>query len=455
MSETAPLPVRKPGLLELWSTARHAQHLHLRVLLLATYTHPSTPLTPALLSGALASAIHAHPVLALTILHAATPRTTEFARLPRIELAGLYCFHESELDLETLVSTPFDALDSLPPWRVDVVPRPADAGWDVAFSFHHGLMDGESGVYFHHALLAALSTPAPTSLDILTTLQTEHRELTPALEDLLPPASTWRTLAAISSAVLKPLTHRDTWTGPPIVTSRCKTSLRLFPLPRPDALRTRCRRESTTVPSLLHAAFATAILSTPTTPASPATTVSGTIAISLRRFLSLPPLRGTMGVFAGSISCRHDAADGLWDSARRTHAALQRAVNEPGRAAASVGLLRFVRDLETWLPARAGAMRGDGFGVSSLGVVAFDADEAAEGRGEGDGQGGQGWRVAAATFAQSASAVGNALDIGVVGVAGGPGRVAVMWQDGVLAREWVEGVVERVQAILGEAVEEE
>ncbi|KAI5848013.1 hypothetical protein BZA05DRAFT_475487 [Tricharina praecox] len=422
-------PLRPLGPLERWFAIRHTLSYHNSVSLTFTVSL-LVPLTPAAVTAALTVCLSTHAVLSVRIAS-----DTDFQRVWPVDLSHAVVYSDADSpdlpDIALEANTGF--ADAGVCWRMTVFAR----AQKVVLSYHHGIMDGEAGVAvvrcFVGALLAPPVPPVPSPSP-----PPPPPELPPPLEQQLALSVSWRTaaskLATLLPAWLPSWPGADLWTGPPIgLSPPFRTRIELLEL---DAavtwrVRARCRREGTSVTALLHAAVAEGLVD------KVGTGVSGSVAVSFRRFLP----RGAggaegecVGVMASSLVHTHHPGGGVWERARGVKATITAGLRV-GPRDCKAAMLAWAPDIRAHLLAQDGRRRELAFGVSNLGVVDIVG-------------------VEELVFNQSASPVGNALDVCAVATDGSGLRAVFGWIEGVLQEEWMKDVVVRVKDILEEAAGE-
>lgn len=404
----APTPIRPVGYLERWSTVRHKLGYHNSVSLTATTSAPFVPITAF---AALKECIKTHAVLSVTILDAST-----LARVECIDVCDLVTWEVStdrtlEEVLAAEASTGFT--EGSVAWRLRILRETT-----VVLSWCHGILDGESGVMVMRTFLSSLGSSSSSS----TAISPPTLPLSPPVEELLSLTVSWSLLLKKGLELFLPW-QRWLWTGPRISVVPANTNILLLRFPA-AMLRKRCREEETSITALIHAAIGVSILRL-----SGGIGIAGSIAISLRRFLTDVAV---LGVMAASVPHSHlPGEEGVWERAREVKETISRRLTA-GTGDLNIALLQYVGDLYSFLRGREGKERELGYGVSNLGMVDIEG-------------------VESLVFSQSASVAGNALDVGIIG-GGGEVCISFEWLEGVLENEFVEAVSEGIKEVVEEAV---
>lgn len=161
--------------MEQYSSFRHNLNIYSAVALSGTFTNADelgeNPIS--LVYGALKQVISKHPSLAMTI-HGENTDAHTFRWADGIDLKKIVVWKEGltkEEELETiskLLSTCFEDIENVPPWRLLVCPSAKQLS--VTFAFHHSIGDGTSGKIFLTNFCKALDTALPaedTQMNIL------------------------------------------------------------------------------------------------------------------------------------------------------------------------------------------------------------------------------------------------------------------------------------------------
>lgn len=145
--------IRDLGVIEAASAFRHDMNIYLSVEFGATISsRTNTALSQGLVFTALRALVNRHPALSTVIIHENSTDTYKLKLLSKVDLANNVMFKTHDF-FETLeddicrqVSSQFDQINSVPPWRlwltnVGKITR-------VIFFFHHSVFDGTSAKLF-------------------------------------------------------------------------------------------------------------------------------------------------------------------------------------------------------------------------------------------------------------------------------------------------------------------
>lgn len=354
-----------------------------------------------------------------------------------------------------------------PPWQVLVVENQAPAESDVveldiAFAVHHAVADGKATTVFHTELLRLLNDPPehPPELKGHVLTFTGPPILAPSQEDLVRLHVSWsfflQTLwSQFGPAWLKPTPAPQPWTGQPIDHEPQTLNLRMVTIAPDVVLRLvlACRTHGTTLTGILHVLILASF--TRHVPADVASSFSYQTAISLLPWAKLPPgvemdlnrvltdlTTGTTDVWDAAIvsklrtALREGDAGGeeelLWPLAAtwrsEAKAKLATLPNDD-----IVGMLRYVSDFNKLQLDKLGKARDGTWVVSNVMSI--------EGRAV-DGE--CGWCITRSLFSQS-NVGGAAIAFNVAGVVDGPVTVVLSWQDTVLETTVVESIAGDLQ----------
>ncbi|KAK7701429.1 Alcohol acetyltransferase [Botryosphaeria dothidea] len=480
---------------------RHALGYYRALIVTGRYTMPNGfSFNKESFYPALKHCISTHPMLSAAIKGEQT-EAPEFIRPATLNLSDHVEFLKSiepanagmHAELEALKprlchthDQLFSNVDSVPPWKIVVVPIANDANpkacW-ILFSYSHSHGDGPSALFFHRTLLHALRDPSlPPS-----TTATTNPIFTPPATPLLPPIEltvplpiTWSflLLPVLSSylptalSILLPRLFRasvtpqtpDTWAGTPTAYDapafRTGAAFAVAAPATVAALLRQCRaRRGVKLTGVLHALVVRALGASLPADGRARAFVAQT-AIDLRRLVPGGAWRGAFGLgvsVAYHAFPRADAAaaagtfdEAFWASAKETTAHLaERAgtlVDQP------IGLLRYLRSFRGWLEGMMGKTRDSSYEISN--ILVFDPEEGEQRRG-----GGGGWGIDGMVFSQPANATGSPVNFNVVTTKGGDMVVSLTWQKGVLGveqdeDEWAKRVCEHLERDM-EALAEE
>ncbi|KAL7412667.1 hypothetical protein BDY24DRAFT_370782 [Mrakia frigida] len=483
---------RPMGLSERYSLARSLLSSQPLPIVLFNLIPPSTSelFTPSTLlpsvQSALASLLPLHPTLFVryTDIRSSTPG---LAFLPFVDVRKVISVEKEGGSIDTMLEAVMERELELegdgelsPPWRV-LLWFPEDVkkdGFWIGFAGHHSLFDGAAALSFTQALVAALSTfigsSSSTSLTLVVPLPSSP-EFPPTLESIHSTSVSFFTLLPIIyNEILLPLlpTFLRPSSGPPAQHSSptwigSSSSLASHPR-RKNHLTTHlpssliqpllvlCRKNGTSLTSLLNTLLARSIRTNLVDASSNSVEIKSNTAMSLRP----PHLAGLVGgtytggfphTFAFPTNNNNNNNDDddetlLWLPSRSHHTLLR----DPSVLSSSLqqwGLLSYLPSPssssssstnETWsaffLPKTVPSSFTTSFELSNLGRVDVESHWFPEG-----------WKLGGIVFSQSPQAMGPALVVSVVGSGGGGVTFGWGWEEGVLGgREEGRKGVERV-----------
>ncbi|KAI0704471.1 alcohol acetyltransferase [Cerioporus squamosus] len=439
--------LRKGGRLEHFFDVRSRLNLTGYVTVSARYTSGS-PLTKPTLFSALEDAIRKNIALGVRFAPG-SPNSGVWVALPVVDLNRVVKFVDKDRAdlpalLEELFAQPVDFSEDVPQWRLMVLRD----GW-VVFAYDHTLGDGQSGLGFHHNLLASLRSvhdPPSEHSGIVSSLP-QDATLTPALEDAIDTSVPLRKLAQAIVKTVLPFIDRKkgkAWAGypfqqPPTLVTRVR--LLDYTPNQASNLRKISRDHKATLTSTIHT-LALVILSR-LIYAQPANKkykhILTYIPMSLRRFTGAPP----------SAICNHVSSFNAyyplfrpapgptiskdtfpWQSASALTAALRR---ELPRSAPAVGMLKYLSGkYEAFILGRLSRPREPALELSNLG--AFPEPPTKEGE---EPQ----WRIEEMFFVQSDPTLGAALKVNPVGTGAGGLGISITWGEGAVDDEFAEEFV--------------
>lgn len=400
-----------------------------------TYTH------------ALRQCLLRHPQLSSTVVDAGT-NSSYYAFCPSVDLRQHVQILE-QVEAHSEVSTMADVIPQIldaswslssPPWKVTVLPF-SNTKCFIAFSYSHGLADGLSGMAFHKSLLENLQNsgqgvedekdiePVSTikspvaAFDTSTNLPISFSFLlAPLIGTYLP--KTLATMLLGSKAYLNPVTP-GTWIGrPPFYEAEQYSSavelVSINDILVCKALET-CRKHGTKMTGLLHQLIASA-LSESLPPMIDIDNFVATTVISLRRAADISDHE--MGNFVSNSSHvlakrqTTDAVQGIdWNSARQITEQL--AAVSTRLKDVPVGLLRYLRDVRSWLLGKLGQPRDSSYELSNLGnfEVSYSTPRCC---------------VTGMMMSQPGDVTGAPLSFNVCSVKNNPLTLSINWQLGAL-----------------------
>ncbi|KAF2728216.1 hypothetical protein EJ04DRAFT_581496 [Polyplosphaeria fusca] len=476
MVETSALEGLRPcGHIEKYSTSRHHLKIYNNVACAASYSRPASSTSlQAIIFEALRAVIKTHPILSAIPLDEDKPETY-FARLPSINLdtcvtfverkASIPSHNESDQELDALIQAQHnlafkDSIGTKPFWRLVVLhPTSSTTNFTLIWVFHHALADGTAGLIFHRTFVSALRSLPPALPEESNPLVTPpSTPLIPPLEDLHPlPLSFWFILKTLWGSWF-PSRPASLWTGssipsPPAQSSNLRTLI--LSASTTEKLLALSRANKTSLTATLETLVASAVF---TLLDQKHTTLRVDGPISLRRFLTLKDqgqgIEDALGTFTGQYFHTHtrasEAGDAIsWPEARAVRSSITTELAKNGKDS-TVGLLRWVSDLQKFFEEKVGQPRGGTFELSNVGVF--------EARGGGNkGENEESWRIGRVVFSQSMGTTGPAFSCSVVTGADGCCVLAFNWLEegpGELDVEKVmQEVRKRIDAFAGTAQE--
>ncbi|KAJ5952935.1 uncharacterized protein N7479_011348 [Penicillium vulpinum] len=448
--------LRSVGRLEQYSTSRHQIGFYLNVAVSATYFLPETFVLPVkdYVYQACEATIAEHPSLSAIVADDQT-QDPYFVRLPEIDLdqvvsfqdrkPGLLCTEADgepapDLDLQTLLATqhnlPFRTPNAF--WRLCILLDIEDERqFTAAFVYHHAIGDGTSGKAFHQTFLRALGaidSPDQTK----SIIKSPRLPLLPSIEHVHSMSLSLPYLAKkIFQAKIYSRRPTGLWTGSKVLVPS-QTRLRLLPFSKllVSTVRDRCRKEGTTITALLQTIVARSIFAH----IPPEfTRLACTGALSSRRWLPDVITDESMGVWVQDYEETYSRAavtlsDGSfpWTEARRSRKTIQSVLKMEGKNA-STSLLQFVDDFQEELClSKVGKDREKSFEVSNVGVLDPQTNTDMP-------------SIKGMVFSQSASVMGNAIEVSAITGGDGCLVLAVSWQQGVVEADLVNEVVESIK----------
>ncbi|KAG8417393.1 Alcohol acetyltransferase, variant 2 [Metarhizium acridum] len=422
----------------------------------------------ALLYPALARVVSAQPMLRVGILGEDTSKAA-FCHIKSVNLANHVSF--KTLDACGTVDQYNDHIaaqqgwhhsqtwlniQDVPPWRIAVVkPSPAAAGelsgvQDIIFSFHHALLDGNSGKLFHENLLRELNHQLGQEAANSTTTSSlrfpDAPQLPEAQDQIIAfqnsPLYLVKTLwDELGPSVLRAKKHVPWHSKPsgfsiPYVTL---TKAVDFQGPVVAKLLAVCRQHGTTITGLFHALAAASFASR--LPASEAPFFAATTPISLRPFLgpaANPEFKQSLRVLVSShehefpaplvahLRGSKDTDQSIWEIAQRVKNELNRKVASMPRDDIN-GLMKYNSDWIGFFKKKDGQPRPDSWEVSNIGVFKNASEET-------------GFAVSRVYFTNGAMVTGSPVALGLGSVAGGLLSVGISWQESVVGQEFVDGL---------------
>ena len=380
----------------------------------------------------------------------AAPEGTWVA-LPRVDLNRVITFVDKDgADLPALLEEvflqPADFSEDMPQWRLLVL-----RDGMVVYAYDHTIGDGQSGLAFHHNLLASLrrvktiGNPLLDHSGIVSSLP-EDATLTPAHEDATDTTVPFSMMVREVGKLLFPFLDRKkgkAWSGyptqqPPTLVTHVR--LLEYTPEQATGLVKLSRDHKATLTSTIH------ILALVTLSrllfAQPENKkykyVRTYIPMSLRRFTKAPPSAICNHVSVHSVyhPLPHPASTAVskdtfpWDKASVLTATLRRKL--PG-SARTIGLFKYINGkYDEYVLGQIGKKRGGALELSNLG--AFPEPPTKEGE-EVE------WRVQEMFFVQADATLGAALKVNAVGTGAGGLGISITWGKGAVDDEFAEEFV--------------
>ena len=380
----------------------------------------------------------------------AAPEGT-WAALPRVDLNRVITFVDKDgADLPALLEEvflqPADFSEDMPQWRLFVL-----RDGMVVYAYDHTIGDGQSGLAFHHNLLASLrrvktiGNPLLDHSGIVSSLP-EDATLMPALEDATDTTVPFSMMVREVGKLLFPFLDRKkgkAWSGyptqqPPTLVTHVR--LLEYTPEQATGLVKLSRDHKATLTSTIH------ILALVTLSrllfAQPENQkykyVRTYIPMSLRRFTKAPPSAICNHVSVHSVyhPLTHPAPTAVskdtfpWDKASALTATLRRKL--PG-SARTIGLFKYINGkYDEYVLGQIGKKRGGALELSNLG--AFPEPPTKEGE-EVE------WRVQEMFFVQADATLGAALKVNAVGTGAGGLGISITWGKGAVDDEFAEEFV--------------
>jgi len=352
--------------------------------------------------------------------------------------------------------TYFDTADTLPGWRLDVLPLNAQGERQrmfVSFTYAHYIADGMSGVAFHKSLLAGLDRSlragirsagmvfeTPQQAPELACLP--HLPISPMY--LLAPALGLYLPSFLSKALgLKPSvsgSDSGTWTGtktfvaapglvPPVTTAVEVLSIEDRTI---TAILGKCRKHNAKLTSLLNELIARSLgrhLSTHASSSADRTNFISATSINLRKAAGISD--NEMGIFASASYTRHEIEhldterdnihidDAFWTAVGNVSQEMAKDASKLKDQ--PVGLLNWVANFDSWMEGQLGKSRDGSWQLSNL--MSFNGELPERG---------DAVSVEKMFFCQPGHAVGEPLDFNVISTKGGDLVICVGWQVGAI-----------------------
>jgi len=417
---------------------------------------------------ALASVIARHASLCCTIVNEATEDPL-FVRLESIILKDIVTFislHDEDSlrqHLEQLHDQSWTHLEQRLPWKLVVFQHPTteDNVIDIAFVFHHAIVDGLSAAAFHNSLLQAFQAFTSEQNEvtkIFEVVQTsQNLKLLAAVEDLVQLPISWGFLAGQVLREFGPgLLYRSQgtlWSGAscaPLEKLPYSPRIRIVAIPAPkvDAMLKAARAKKATVTSLVTGILVVALVD---------------LIPEAERFLGATPysMRGWTGTSDDEIvnqvsvldtvydqalldtvrASPMDSTARVWEVAHRFQNDLRAELHRCPKDV-SVGLLPYISNYREMFLKKINRPREATFEVSNLGL--FNPDKKEDELGSEVSP----CSIESMLFTQGPNVVGPAINVNCATVRGGPLNISITWQDGVVDESIIDGIVRAFEHIV-------
>lgn len=473
--------VRQCGLIEHWSTSRHALGLYRGLANSCQYVIARERLQGRQLQTVVEEAV-ARLVLRLGGLRVGVieedTNHASFVRVPSLNLQDFIQWKpvtastQAQYDAHILEAIR-DRLEQLwadtknrPPWKLLIVqnksssPASDEVVLDIVFATHHVLADGKSTTVFHTQLLQELNSSSgrPPELENHILTFDQPPVLAPTQEELIQFRIGWafflKTLwGEFGPAWLKPTPPAAPWRGKVITLEPHKLNIQLMAI-KPDtvtSLVSACRAHGATLTAIIHALVLTSLARRIQPEIAP--TFAGETAISLLPLAQLAAgvdvdlskiltdlNTGTKTVWSVETVSRLRArlgspSDNLEEELIWPLAAAWRAEMKAKVASLPdddvVGLIAWVTDWQERWKGKIGQQRDATWAVSNIGSLRGVSSE-------GPG----GWRIQRSFFTQPAAIAGPAFSVNVTSVEGGEVTLTMNWQETIIDAALVDGLVE-------------
>jgi hypothetical protein len=410
--------------------------------------------------GALKRCIYKHPSLSFVIQDKHTDKAF-FERVPTIRLEDhITMIEETDPDASVDEDMESDELmrierslpsildhswpQSLPPWRIVVLPLASDADHKrcfVAFTYSHGLGDGINGLAFHRTFMDGIHDQVDEDS---STLSTPVADFPPPFDTAKRLPISWWFLLTPLIAVLMPkflsevigirastsTVDSSTWVGSRmfIDPTSFKSNPKLVEIKGVEvenAVRV-ARRNGAKLTATIHQVMVRA-LSKALPGKEMVSFVSGT-AVNMRRSLGISD--DEMGFFTNAYFDYHSREDS-WASPISDQAwACARSLTEKLAECAislqdqPVGLLRYIPSIRRWTASKIGQRRDCSYEISNLGAFDPRSSRAAIGGNE--------ITITKMVFSRPVNAISAPLSFSIVSVKGSSLILSIVWQPGAL-----------------------
>lgn len=355
--------------------------------------------------------------------------------------------------IEKQIGTQFNDIDTIPPWKVTIIPR--GDSLSVTFFFHHSLGDGTSGKVFLLSLLKALNQNPSSEIPKVdldkfeidsVVMVPEVLSIPPSVEQVLDmPVGFWK-LAKIFGQEWGLLSTPTVWSGGPVIdcvsgesippTNISKLSINSQDMSK---LQMESKTRKTTITALV-TAIAVASVAKALPDNVPFSEIGYSIPRNLRPIITSVDLASRMGVYVAGIngnisrtnitSTKFDSEQ-VWQVCSDIKKTIQESLSE-GNRNLDTGLLQYVSNLRHFFIKKMGKSRGRSVEMSSL--VISDVEIAMSG---GPG----GWKMDDLYFYQCANTFGSPLCFSSFGYKGAALNISCVWGTGVVEDELVEKVL--------------
>ncbi|KAA8643402.1 uncharacterized protein ATNIH1004_010171 [Aspergillus tanneri] len=448
--------LRSVGGLEKYSTARHHLKFYYNAEVAANYILPESFALPVkdYVYRACETLIGQHPALAAIPVGEDTKKPY-FVRLPQIDLDQAVSFQdrtrgfpgedEEDQELEALLKAQHNTgfTPPYPHWRLCILTDTANKRqFTAAYTFHHAISDGGSGMAFHRAFLQALQNSASlASGEVKHIILPPEMPLLSSIEEVHPlPLSLWYIATAIFRAKIWSPRDPGLWTGSKIA-SPLETDFRHFVCSRSmtSSFKDLCRQNDTTITATLQTIIARSLFAHLPERYTQLQCVG---AISTRRWLSGIITVDSLGCWVQDYKDTHNRHESTqdsfpWSEAKRARETIEKVLNLQGRDA-SLSLLKYVEDIQEELfLSKLGKERDSSFELSNIGAMRSNHPH--------DPSMPQMGRM---VFSQSANITGSAIEISAVTGADGCLVLCFTWQKGVVEESLISLVVQTAKAEL-------
>lgn len=456
----------KTGKLEKYSSVRHDFNCYQSVAESAVYTKTGLDSKNSLgfFYKALKNVIAEHASLNL-VIHGESTESPTLGFPETIDLenhvvwvSGQTTKEEENKLIEKGIGTKYKDIDSIPPWKVMVVPR-GDA-LSVTFFFHHSIGDGTSGKLFLVSLLKSLNQTETNDNETLENVDVdsivnvpESLSIPPSVEQVIDmPIGYWH-LIKIFGAKWGLISKPETWSGGPVPdivngeplppTNIAKLSISTQEM---NKLQKESKIRGTTITALI-TAIAVASVAKGLPESETSSVISYSIPRNLRPLSTSLNLATRMGVYVASINGAISRTsvtpttfdpEEAWKISTNIKKYIQETLDQ-GSTNLDTGLLKYVNNLREFFTSLMGKPRGRSIEMSSL-VVSESEVASASGPG--------GWIMDELFFFQCANLFGAPLCFSSLGYKGGQLNISCVWGTGVVEDKLVDKVLENFKTYI-------